>query len=72
MSGRSRISKGSLLLDSYVYVMNAVISIMQPILFIVIAISSRGAYEIMWLHKISRFIKQPCTSIYLKKALEIR
>ena len=39
--------------------------------FIAVAMNSRDRYEIIGLRKISHFIKQPCRSACLKKALEI-
>ena len=41
------------------------------LLFIVVAMNNRDRYEIIGLCKISHFIKQPCRSVYLKKALEM-
>ena len=39
--------------------------------FTVVAMNSRDRYEIIGLRKIFYFIKQPCKSICLKKALKM-
>ena len=44
----------------------------STVLFIVVAMNSRDRYEIIaWVHQISHFLKQPCSNICLKKALEM-
>ena len=40
-------------------------------LFIVVTMNSRDQYEIIGICKTSHSIKQPCSSVCLKKALEI-
>ena len=37
--------------------------------FIAVTLKSRDYYEIIKLHKILQSIKQPCSSVYLKKVL---
>ena len=37
--------------------------------FIVVAMNSTDQYEIIWLRKISHYIKQPCRNVCLEKAL---
>ena len=47
-------------------------SLFSQLAFIAVAMNFRDRCEIIGLHKISHFIKQPSSSVCLKKVLEMR
>ena len=53
----------------YIYIYSIYIYIYIYISYIAVTMYSRDQYEIIELHEISHFIKQPCRNICLEKAL---